>query len=230
MERKYLIGIAALIIIVAVVIGVFALHPFGIGEDTTPFDNKFMSGSFQGNVTEQSPANASSKFKDWGASYKDKSNGIEYNMSSCDNDTLILDILQIQSGLPEPEYREYNGLNWTIYYSTAVPTSQAVNNSTAGNSSQAIYNVYICSAQKDGQSYLIYVISNGTVKCDGSTYCDLYANYIEPLLRSIEVKHSNNAPKVYDMLGVSKSDYNTLVKYVDAYKAGNLTNGTNASA
>ena len=77
MERKYLIGIAALIIIVAVVIGVFALHPFGIGEDTTPFDNKFMSGSFQGNVTEQSPANASSKFKDWGASYKVKSNGIE---------------------------------------------------------------------------------------------------------------------------------------------------------
>lgn len=218
MEKKYIMIIAAIIVIAIIaVVGVFVFHPFGIGEETTSFDNNFMSGAFQGNVTEQAPANASSKFKDWGASYKDTENGIEYNMSSCDNDTLILDILQLQAGMPSLEYREYNGVNWTIFYSQAVPTTQA--NNTTNNSSQTPYNVYICSAQVDGQSYLIYVVSNGTVQCDGSTYCDLYEDYIEPLLDSIELKHSNNAPKINELLGISQSEYNTLTKYVVEYKS-----------
>ncbi|MDD5959704.1 MAG: hypothetical protein PUC09_03550 [Methanobrevibacter wolinii] len=228
MDRKYQIIIAVIVVIIIAIGASYALGFLNFGP-STQFDNKFMKGTFQGEVVEQTIHTNNSTTKDWSKSYKDKTNGIEYNMSSLDNVSLIVDIMSLQAGLKEPEVREYNGVNWTIYYSQAVPNTNASVNNSSKIQQQHTYDVYICEAFKDNQSYLIYVVSNGTVKCDGSTYCDLYTNYIEPLLKSIELKHSNDVPKINDTLGVSRSDYNKLVNYVAAYKAGNITNNTQVS-
>ncbi|OWT32933.1 hypothetical protein BGI41_05070 [Methanobrevibacter sp. 87.7] len=229
MDRKYQIIIAIIVIIIIAIGASYALGFLDFGP-STQFDNKFMKGTFQGEVVEQPISNNSGSLKDWSKSYKDKTNGIEYNMSSLDNVSLIVDIMSIQAGLKQPETREYNDVNWTIYYSQAVPNTNASINNTPNNTSQNVYDVYICEAFKNNQSYLIYVVSNGTVKCDGSTYCDLYTKNIEPLLKSIELKQGTNVPKINDTLGVSRGDYNKLVKYVEAYKAGNITSNGNNQA
>lgn len=224
MDRKYIILIAAVVVIV--VVAVAAAYALGAFNETTDFDNKIMSGSFQGEVSQQKiPSNQSNH--GFSASYKDKSNGIEYNMSSLDNVSIIIDIMALQSGMANPETREYNDVNWTIYYSQAVPNTNVSNSSNSSQVLQNTYDVYILEAYKDNQSYLVYVVSNGTVKCDGSTYCDLYTKHIEPFLESVDLKHSSNVPKVNDTLGISQETYKQLVQYVNAYKSGNITqNGT----
>ena len=219
MDKKYTIIIAAILIIVVALIASFALGLFSTGP-TTKFNNDFMSGSIVGTATEQ-PQNNNSNYSQWAQSFKDKTNGIEYNMSTCDNVSLLLDILQIQGGMPNPEVRKFNGVNWTIYYSQAVPTTQVNSNSTDNNSKPL--DVYILSADYNNQSYLVYVVSNGTVPCDGSTYCKLYTDYIDPYLDSVQFKHSNNVPHIYDLLGMSQSEYKELSDYLVQIKSGNIT-------
>ncbi|WP_295722143.1 hypothetical protein [uncultured Methanobrevibacter sp.] len=227
MDSKKKIIIVAVFIIAVVFIVSFALGAFSTGP-TTKFNNDFMSGSIVGNAIEQ-PQTNNSNYSKWAQSYKDKTNGIEYNMSTCDNASFLLDVMQIQGGLPDPEIRKINGLNWTIYYSQAVPTTE-VNSNNPVNNTDPTLDVYILSTTYNNQSYLVYVVSNRTVECDGTTYCKLYKEHIVPYLESVHLKHSSNVPHIYDLLGISSSDYKQLVDYVAQYKAGNLTEESAAEA
>lgn len=226
MVTKKNIIIVAVVLIALAFIASFALGSYSTGP-STKFENAFMSGSIVGHAIEQ-PQQNNSNYSKWAQSYIDKTNGIEYNMSTCDNATLLLDIMQIQGGMPDPEIRKFNGLNWTIYYSQAVPSTEVASNNTANNSKPL--DVYILSTTYNNQSYLVYVVSKGKVDCDGSTYCKLYTEYITPYLESVKLKHSSDVPHLYDLLGISSSDYKQLVDYVAQFKAGNLTQENTAEA
>jgi hypothetical protein len=225
MEKKSIIAIV-IVAIVIIIGGVFAFDYFtgNIGlinnKDTTDFDNAFMSGRFIGTVNEVKVASAGADLEKWVTRYKDSENKIEYNMSTCKNGSFLTDYLSIQ-GLPSPEVREYGGTEWEIYFSEAMPT---VTNNQTNTSSNITYNLYICKAEKDNQSYIIYVISDSrsSVECDGSLYCELFTDYIQPLLESAELKHNSDAPEVYSLLGISESDYNQISAFMTQYKAGEI--------
>lgn len=214
MDKKKIITFAIIVIvaIVAILTACYTLGVFNL-EPHSDFDNKFMKGSFVGNgVLEQASDNAS----DWVKSYKDNGKGIEYNISTCDNSSFIVDYLSLQ-GLEGPETRNYNGQEWNIYHADALSgTGDNVTNATP-------LNVYVCQANTDGQSYLIYVISNGTVECDGSMFCPLVEKYIEPLLKSISLKRNEDVPNIADVLGMSQSDFDANNELIQQFKAGNYS-------
>lgn len=219
MDKKFKIIIIIVIIAVIGIIALLSLGLFSTGP-TTKFNNNFMSGSIVGNATLQ-PPETTSEYDKWAQSYNDKINGIQYNMSTCDNVSFLLDVMSLQNGLPKPETRKFNGVEWKIYYAQAVPTVE-INEDNQTNNSKPL-DVYILTCDYHNQSYLTYVVSNGTVECDGSTYCKLYTDYVAPYLESVKFKHSANAPHIYDILGLSKGDYDILVKEMAEYKAGNIT-------
>lgn len=231
-KKTFSIGIIIIIAIIAIG-GAFALGLFD-QSPTTNFNTKFMSGSFQGDVV-QNNNTSNNTYADWGASFDDKNASIQYNMSSVKNGTFLIDLLTIQ-GLSSPETREYNGNSWNIYYSQAVPTTTAnstnstntTNNSTDNSS---VMNVYICEAQKGDQTYLIYVVANSTkVQCDGSLYCDLFTDYIKPMLESTELKENSDAPHLYQTMNVTEQEFNDASKYLEQIKSGNITNSTTSNS
>lgn len=221
LKKKY-IAIIAFVIVIIAIIAAFSLGTFESSEKTE-FNNKFLKGEFTGNVSKV-PINKSMPYYQWSASYKDKINKIEYNMSCLKNASILIDLYSLQ-GLPHPEIREFNGVSWNIYSSQAVPTT-GDNNSKSNNSS--VMNVYICEAEDTKASYIIYIISSGdTLKCDGSMYCELYTDYIEPLLKSLSYKDNSKAPELYDILGISKSDMKELVKEIKQAKTENYNPNVN---
>lgn len=219
--------IIAVVIIVAIVVGIFAINYFLLTpKETSSFDNKYMSGSFIGNVSKVDVGNKINGF----ITYKDKKNKIEYNMSSCKNASFLDDYLTL-NGL-KPETRNYNGVNWKVYTSQAVPNTNLSNlseNSTNKSMPKApskTYNVFICEANEKNQSYLIFITyetigNNSKIQCDQSIYCELFTEYIEPLLSNIKFKSTSDTPEIYELLGISQSDFNQVSKYVEEYKKVN---------
>lgn len=211
LEKKH-IAIIAIVVIIIAIVAAYAFGCFDFSEKTE-FDNKFISGTFNGNVT-KNPIDSSLNHSEWVASYTDKSNSIEYNMSCVKNGSILMDLYSIQ-GLGMPEIRDINGVSWNIYYSQAVPTTGS--NSTNNSS---IMNVYVCEAENNGASTMIYIISSSKdIKCDGSLYCDLYKNQVEPLLKSIKFKDTSKAPKLHEVLGVQESDIPQIVEEINQVKS-----------
>lgn len=229
MKRKNIIIIfAVIIILIAIISGLFALGFFNKTK-TSSFDNNFMKGKFIGNVSEVPIPN--STIKDWYVSYNDDVNKISYNVSTCKNASFLKDYLDLQ-GYKGPETRNYSGQEWNIYSAQGVPNTNNTTNSTNNVTQKIVYNNYICQADKNGQSYLIFIIytSDGTssaIKADGSVYCELFTEYIEPLLSSITLKHNDNAPEVYDLLGITKQDYDGLIYGLELYKNGTIDSNGN---
>lgn len=221
MNKKSIIYIIIAIIAVLAIIGVSAYY-LGFFNETTDFDNTFMRGTFQGQVSENPlPKDLKkSKFKDWSASYTNKENNITYNMSCVKDGSFMLEMYQLQ-GMPAPEVRKLGDNEWQIYYSQATQTSENESNDT--NLDDAI-DIYICAAEKDDATYIINIMSGGNkTQCDGSLYCDLYKNHIEPLLKSITLKDGSDAPQMYEVLNVTKDEYKQLKDYIGQVKAGNIT-------
>ena len=211
LEKKHIVIIAIIVVIVAI-IGAYALGCFDFSEKTE-FNNNFISGTFTGNVTKK-PIDSSLNNSEWVDSYVDKGNSIEYNMSCVKNGSVLMDLYSIQ-GLGRPEVRDINGVSWNIYYSQAVPTT---NTNSTDNSS--IMNVYVCQADNNGASVIIYIISSSNkIKCDGSLFCDLYKNYVESLLKSISFKDNSKAPKLHEVLGLQESDIPEIVKEIEEVKS-----------
>lgn len=211
LEKKH-IAIIAIVVIIIAIVAAYALGCFDFSEKTE-FDNKFVSGTFTGNVT-KNPTDSSLNHSEWADSYMDKVNSIEYNMSCVKNGSILMDLYSIQ-GLGRPETRDINGVSWNIYYSQAVPTTNA--NSTNNSS---VMNVYICQADNHGASVIIYIISSSDkIKCDGSLYCDLYKNYVESLLKSISFKDNSNAPGLHEVLGLQESDIPKVVEEIEQVKS-----------
>lgn len=217
MEKKNMMIIAA-VVILAIVIVVGFIFISGNSNDSskgsTSFSSPFMEGSFVGNVSLENDS------LDYDHAYKDKAHDIEYNITTMDNASALMEIYEFQ-GIGTPEKRTFNGQEWNIYFGEAVPNS-GDNNSTKSNDTMGII---ICEVQKENQGYVINVIfgNNSDVNFTKNTYGDSYIDYVEPLLKSISLKESKDVPSVADQFGLSQDEFNHQIDLIHQYEAGNTS-------
>lgn len=215
MENKNMIIIVVAIIAIIAVVGViFATGILSPAKNvqTTPFKTEFMEGAFVGNV---SLVDGKEKFMH---SYKDKQHNVTYNISTVDNSTALMEIYELQ-GVTNPEERSFNGNDWNIYFTQALPG----NGSNAKNDTPM--NIIICQSQGKKQGYLIYMIIDGKsdINATLNTFGESYTDYIQPLLESVTLKESKNVPKIYDEFGLTEDQFAEQMELVHQYKAGNTS-------
>lgn len=214
MENKNIILIAVAVVVLAVIGVIFATGMFSQSNVvTTPFETEFMEGSFVGNVTLE---NDTEKFMH---SYEDKEHKVVYNISTVDNSSALMEIYRLQ-GLSKPDVRSYNGNDWNIYFTQAIPTT---NNTT--QQSDETMNIIIAESQGEKQGYLIYmIIGNGSdINTTLNTYGKGYTDYMEPLLKSITLKESKNIPAIHDQFGLTEEQFKEQMELVRQYNSGNLS-------
>lgn len=223
-KKTAILAVAVLAIVISSLGAVSAFELFGMdlfGGSTTDFDNNFMSGTFAGDVT-QNKVDDDNLTKGWTDSYEDKEHNITYNMSCVKDGNFITDVYQLQ-GLGAPEIRNYNGQAWKIFYSQAVPDSNVTDNKTSGNDTNSTINVYICEADINGTAYTINIMSyENKTECDGTLFCPLYKDYIEPLVGSIQFKDAKKAPKMADLMGMSDEEFKFNREYLDGIFNGTI--------
>lgn len=223
-KKTAILAVAVLAIVISSLGAVSAFELFGMdlfGGSTTDFDNKFMSGTFAGDVT-QNKVDDDNLTKGWTDSYEDKEHNITYNMSCVKDGNFITDVYQLQ-GLGAPEIRNYNGQAWKIFYSQAVPDNNLTDNKTSGNDTNNTINVYICEADINGTAYTINIMSyENKTECDGTLFCPLYKDYIEPLVGSIQFKDAKKAPKMADLMGMSDEEFKFNREYLDGIFNGTI--------
>lgn len=218
MENKNLIIILVVVVVIiavaAVIFSTGMLNGNKVTTQTSALDTEFMKGSFVGDVK---LVNDSQKFMH---SYEDKQNHITYNVSTVDNSSALMEIYELQ-GVTNPDERSFNGNDWNIYFTQAVPG----NNTNATNNSNETMNIVICESQGEKQGYLIYAIfdSKSNVNASGKMYSDAYTQYIEPLLKSIELKESKNVPAINEEFGLSEDEFAQQMELIHQYKAGNTS-------
>ena len=227
-KKIAIVALALAAILIASAGAASAFELFGInilGGPTTDFDNKFMSGTFNGDLT-QNKINETGPAKGWTDSYEDKEHNITYNMSCVKDGDFITDLYQLQ-GLGAPEIRNYNGQAWKIFFSQAVPDSNVTDNKTADNNTNNTINVYICEADINGTAYTINVMSyDNKTECDGTLFCPLYEDYIGPLVESIQFKDAKKAPKMADLLGMSDEEFKFNREYIKGIFNGTIDPST----
>ncbi|WP_405290823.1 hypothetical protein [Methanobrevibacter sp.] len=217
MENKNMIIIAVAIIAVIAIAGIIFATGMLNGnsnnnQGTTPLKTDFMEGSFVGNV---SLVNDSQKFMH---SYEDKNHHITYNISTVDNSTALMEIYEIQ-GVTNPDERSFNGHDWKIYFTQAIPGNNT------NNTSNETMNIVICQSQGEKQGYLIYIIfdSKSDVDASGKMFSPAYKQYVEPLLKSISLKESSDVPKINEEFGLTEDEFSQQIDLIHQYKAGNLS-------
>ena len=226
-KKMIIIATAILVMVIASLSAVSAFEFFGMdlfGGPTTDFDTKFMSGTFTGDVVENEVEDNTTVTKGWTASYENKEKNITYNMSCVKDGDFITDVYQLQ-GLGKPEIRNYNDQPWKIFFSQAVPDSNVMDNETANqtNDTNNTINVYICEADINGTAYTINVMSyDNKTECDGTLFCPLYKDHIEPLIESVEFKHAKKAPKMADILNLSDEEFEFNREYVNGIFNGSI--------
>ena len=142
---------------------------------------------------------------------------ITYNISTVDDSEALMEIYYLQ-GVMNPETRSFNGNDWNIYFSQAVEGNDS-------NSSDKPMNIIICQSQGEKQGYLIYMIIDADSKVNATlnTYGQSYTDFVEPLLKSITLKKSNNVPKIYEQFGLSEDQFAEQMELIQQVKAGNQT-------
>jgi len=214
METKNIIIIAVVIIAIIAIAGFIFTTGILNGENnntvTTPFKTEFMEGAFAGNVKLMDDKQ---KFMH---SYKDKENKITYNISTVDDSDALMDVYYMQ-GVTNPEHREFNGKEWNIYFTQAVPGNDSKSNDTM--------NIVICQYQGDKQGYLIYMIfdADSKVNATPNTYGESYTDFVEPLLKSITFKESKHVPKINEEFGLTEDQFNQQMDLIKQVKAGNTS-------
>lgn len=214
MEDKNMIIIAVAVIAIIAIVGVIFATGMLNGKgnvQTTPFKTEFMEGAFVGNVSLE---NDSQKYMH---SYKDKQHDITYNISTVDNSSALMEIYEIQ-GVSNPEHRSFNGNDWNIFFTQAVPGNNT-------NSTNGTMNIVICQSQAKSQGYLIYAIfgEKSDVNSTGNVFGQTYTDYVEPLLKSLELKKSKNVPKINDEFGLTEEQFAQQMDLIHQYKAGNAS-------
>lgn len=214
MDRNKKIILSVAIILIIVIAGLIIAGVFNNNEVRTSFDNHFASGKLVGNVTVKNESD------NWSASYFDKTNNIEYNMSTVKNATFLVDLYAVQ-GLSGPEERTFNNQEWDIYTGQGVQSANDTQNNTVNTTIQ----VYMCVANKDNQSYVIYVICGNPDKINASDniFCEGFKNFIEPLLKSMSLKHDDNAPELSTLFGVDQKTLEQQDYLLKQAKNGNQT-------
>ena len=215
MDNKNIIMIlVAVVAIIAIVGAIFVSGMFNGTKETatTPFETEFMDGAFVGNVTLK---DGKQKFMHY---YVDKKHKITYNISTVDNSTALMDIYSVQ-GVTNPEERSFNGNDWNIYFTEAIPgnDSSAKDNNTM--------NIIICQSQGKKQGYLIYMIidSKSKVNSTGNEFGQAYKDFAQPLLESITLKESKNVPKINEEFGLTEDQFAEQMELVQQIKAGNTS-------
>ena len=56
-----------------------------------------------------------------------------------------------------------------------------------------------------------------------NTYGQSYTDFVEPLLKSITLKKSNNVPKIYEQFGLTEDQFAEQMELIQQVKAGNQT-------
>ncbi len=212
-DKTKIIVLAAVIAVIAIAGIIFATGMLNGNNNqmTTQFKTDFMEGSFVGNVSLE---NDTEKFMH---SYVDKNHQITYNISTVDNSSELMEIYQFQ-GVPNPEERTFNGNDWNIYFTQAIP-----GNDTSDTSKTM--NIVICESQGEKQGYLIYAIFDGKsdINSTNNIFGQGYIDYIEPLLKSITLKESNDIPKINDEFGLSEDEFAQQLELIRQYNAGNTS-------
>ncbi len=214
MEKKNMIIIGVVVVIIAALAVVFATGALTGNGPTTAFTTDFMAGSFSGDVAK---ADTNESFV---ASYTDNEHNITYNLTTLDNSSALMEIYKFQ-GVVGPEQRSYNGNDWNIYFGEAMPV---VDNSTNVSSNQSM-GIIICESQQESQGYVIYAIFGDLNKVNFTlnTFGDAYTNYIEPLLKTISLKQSGDVPSVNEEFGLSEDEFNEQIDLIHQVNAGNLS-------
>ena len=214
MEKKNMIIIGVVVVIIAILAVVFATGALNNNGPTTAFTTDFMTGSFTGNVEK---ANTNESFV---ASYTDKEHNITYNLTTLDNSSALMEIYKFQ-GVKGPDHRSYNGVDWNIYFGEAMPV---VNNTTNVSSNQSM-GIIICQSQQQSQGYVIYAIFSDLNKVNFTlnTFGESYTGYIEPLLKTISLKQSSNVPSVSQEFGLSDDEFKQQIDLIRQVNAGNLS-------
>lgn len=212
METKNIAIIIGVIVVIVAIIGIiFATGMLNEEKtvETTPFKTDFMEGSFIGKVKLD---NDDEKYMH---SYVDKKHDITYNVSTVDNSTALMDIYYLQ-GVMNPEQRTINGNDWNIYFTQAVP---------GNGSSNETMDIVICQSQGEKQGYLLYIIfgTKSDVNSTLNTFGEAYTDYVEPLLKSLTLKESNDVPKIYDEFGLTEDQFAQQMELVKEFKAGNTS-------
>ena len=212
MEKKNLIIIGVVVLIIAVLGILFVTNVFNVNGAQTPFDTEFMSGTFSGNV-EKKELNES-----YIASYHDNQNNITYNLTTMDNSSALMEIYKFQ-GVLGPEYRSYNGNNWSIYFGEAMPVVNNSVNVSANNS----MGIVICEIQHESQGYVVYAIFEDLNKINFTvnTFGDSYVQYIEPLLKTINLKETENVTAVHEQFGMTKEQFDQQIQLIRLLQSGN---------
>lgn len=215
MEDKNIIIILAVIVVIIAIAGyAFATGMFNGTQNTqtSPLKTEFMEGNFVGDVK---LVNDTQKFMH---SYEDNQHHITYNISTVDNSSALMEIYELQ-GVTNPEERSFNGQEWNIYFTQAMP-----GNNTTQNANETM-NIIICQSQGQKQGYLIYAIFNADsdVNATGQMFSPAYKEYIEPLLKSISLKESKNVPKINEEFGLTEDEFAQQMDLIHQYKAGNRT-------
>ena len=216
MENKNMIIILVAVIAIIAIAGVIFATGILNGNDnqqTTDFKTEFMEGSFIGNVSLE---NDSEKFMH---SYEDKQHHITYNVSTVDNSSALMEIYELQ-GVTNPEERSFNGNDWNIYFTQAIPGNDT--NSTNTNNTMSIV---ICESQGEKQGYLIYAIfdAKSDVNATTNAFGEGYTDFIEPMLKTITLKESKNVPKINEEFGLSEDEFAQQMDLIHQYKAGNAS-------
>lgn len=214
MENKNMIIIVvAIIAVIAIVGGIFLSGMFNeTNTVTTPFNTTFMEGKFVGNVTLEDDK------EEFMHSYEDKEHKIVYNISTIDNSSALMDIYELD-GVTNPEQRSFNGNDWNIYFTQAVPENES--NKTDANP----MDIVICESQGEKEGYLIYMIIDGEsdINASGKTFSVAYKEYVAPLLESLTLKEINDVPKINEQFGLTEDQFAEQMDLVFQIKAGNLT-------
>ena len=177
------------------VIGLFLAVCIVTGAETTDFTTDFMEGSFVGNIElENDSDNFASSYVDW-------DNGITYNISTVDDSNALMDMYYLE-GVMDPVKKSYNGNDWNIYFTEAVEGDNP-------DETDEVMEIVICQSQGKNQGYIIYAIvdSDSDIVSSLDIHSEGFKNYVEPLLKTITLKKSNDVPKINEEFGLSEEEF-----------------------
>ena len=187
MNKKFFALMTILIAMVAILVG---LYESGVFSPKTDFDTKFISGTIYGDAVINKNH---SKHGPWWTNYIDRSNNITYSFLILKNGSFLMDVF-LFSGFQKVESKSYNNITWEIYFLKTLRTSKIpTNENSTISESPIIYYNYVCTANQNGADYFIFLFSP---KVTGSELLtsDLFKNYVDPLLQSIQLKNVEYPP------------------------------------
>ncbi|RBQ23516.1 hypothetical protein ALNOE001_08680 [Candidatus Methanobinarius endosymbioticus] len=106
--------------------------------------------------------------------------------------------------------KEYNGVNWEIYY---LKSGNFNLNYNIDPVTPQFQSGYFCFASGKNGDYVIG-IKSGLLIQNNSVDSELFKDYVEPFLNNITLKDPENNLKEYQIINSTKESYNYLKNFV----------------